>query len=65
MLQLRLVGVADWTHNGLDSGCAEAAITGGMLASQAIGGYPRKLTSYFEQFGPPKTVKQTVDDTDP
>jgi len=23
----------DWTHNGLDSGCAEAAVTSGMLAS--------------------------------
>jgi len=60
-----LYAAGDWTHNGLDSGCAEAAITGGMLASQAIGGYPRKLTSYFEQFGPPKTLKHTVDDADP
>merc|ERR1711865_386685 len=48
-----MFAAGDWTHNGLDSGCAEAAITGGMLVAQAIGGYPQKLTSYFEQLGPP------------
>ena len=30
----------DWTKNGFDAGCLEAAVTSGRLASQAICGYP-------------------------
>jgi uncharacterized protein with NAD-binding domain and iron-sulfur cluster len=36
-----LVLAGDWTVNGLDAGCLEAAITSGMLASNAICGEPR------------------------
>jgi uncharacterized protein with NAD-binding domain and iron-sulfur cluster len=30
----------DWTHNGLDAGCVEAAVMSGLLACHAISGYP-------------------------
>jgi uncharacterized protein with NAD-binding domain and iron-sulfur cluster len=36
-----LVLAGDWTRNGLDVGCVEAAMTSGMLASNAICGSPR------------------------
>ena len=35
-----LVLAGDWTANGLDAGCLEAAITSGRLAAQAIAGTP-------------------------
>ena len=34
----------DWTDCGLNSGCMEAAFTSGMLASQAISGYPESIS---------------------
>jgi uncharacterized protein with NAD-binding domain and iron-sulfur cluster len=36
-----LVLAGDWTVNGFDAGCLEAAVTSGMLASNAICGEPR------------------------
>ena len=33
----------DWTRNGMDSGCVEAAVQGGMLASRAICGHPKHV----------------------
>ena len=33
----------DWTRNGIDAGCVEAAVTSGMLASQAISGEPAEV----------------------
>jgi uncharacterized protein with NAD-binding domain and iron-sulfur cluster len=33
----------DWLRTGLDSGCVEAAIMGGMQAARAIGGYPADI----------------------
>jgi uncharacterized protein with NAD-binding domain and iron-sulfur cluster len=30
----------DWLRTGIDSGCVEAAVMGGMQAARAIGGYP-------------------------
>ena len=36
-----LVLAGDWTKNGFDAGCLEAAVTSGRLAAQAICGYPR------------------------
>lgn len=35
-----LILAGDWTYNGLNVGCVEAAVTSGMLASNAITGYP-------------------------
>jgi uncharacterized protein with NAD-binding domain and iron-sulfur cluster len=35
-----LVLAGDWTRNGFDAGCVEAAMTSGMLAAQAISGSP-------------------------
>jgi uncharacterized protein with NAD-binding domain and iron-sulfur cluster len=35
-----LVLAGDWTANGLDAGCLEAAVTSGRLAAQAIAGTP-------------------------
>ena len=36
-----LVLAGDWTANGFDAGCLEAAVTSGRLAAQAISGLPR------------------------
>jgi uncharacterized protein with NAD-binding domain and iron-sulfur cluster len=33
----------DWLRTGLDSGCVEAAVMGGMQASRAICGYPQAI----------------------
>lgn len=33
----------DWLRTGLDSGCVEAAVMGGMQAARAIGGYPADI----------------------
>jgi uncharacterized protein with NAD-binding domain and iron-sulfur cluster len=33
----------DWLRTGLDSGCVEAAVMGGMQASRAISGYPAEI----------------------
>lgn len=33
----------DWTYNGLNAGCVEAAVMSGMLASRAICGEPRQI----------------------
>jgi uncharacterized protein with NAD-binding domain and iron-sulfur cluster len=33
----------DWLRTGLDSGCVEAAVMGGMQASRAICGYPESI----------------------
>jgi uncharacterized protein with NAD-binding domain and iron-sulfur cluster len=30
----------DWTRNGLNAGCVEAAVTSGLLAARAISGSP-------------------------
>jgi uncharacterized protein with NAD-binding domain and iron-sulfur cluster len=35
-----LVFAGDWTRNGFDAGCVEAAMTSGILAAQAISGFP-------------------------
>jgi uncharacterized protein with NAD-binding domain and iron-sulfur cluster len=39
-----LVFAGDWTRNGFDAGCVEAAMTSGMLAAQAISGWPKRST---------------------
>jgi uncharacterized protein with NAD-binding domain and iron-sulfur cluster len=33
----------DWTYNGLNAGCVEAAVMGGMFASRALCGVPRVI----------------------
>jgi uncharacterized protein with NAD-binding domain and iron-sulfur cluster len=33
----------DWTVNGFNAGCVEAAVTSGLMASRAICGEPRKI----------------------
>jgi uncharacterized protein with NAD-binding domain and iron-sulfur cluster len=33
----------DWLRTGLDSGCVEAAVMGGMQAARAISGYPANI----------------------
>jgi hypothetical protein len=33
----------DWPKTGLDCGCVEAAVMGGMQASRAISGYPETI----------------------
>jgi predicted NAD/FAD-dependent oxidoreductase len=33
----------DWLRTGLDAGCVEAAVMGGMQASRAISGYPADI----------------------
>jgi uncharacterized protein with NAD-binding domain and iron-sulfur cluster len=38
----------DWLRTGLDSGCVEAAVMGGMQASRAISGYPQVIEGEFD-----------------
>jgi predicted NAD/FAD-dependent oxidoreductase len=33
----------DWLLNGLNIGCVESAVMGGLEASQAISGYPQEI----------------------
>jgi predicted NAD/FAD-dependent oxidoreductase len=33
----------DWLRTGLDSGCVEAAVMGGMQAARALCGYPERI----------------------
>lgn len=33
----------DWLRTGLDSGCVEAAVMGGMQAARALSGYPERI----------------------
>ncbi len=43
-----LVLAGDWTLNGLNMGCVEAATVSGMQASRAISGYPEKIVGEEE-----------------
>jgi uncharacterized protein with NAD-binding domain and iron-sulfur cluster len=38
-----LVLSGDWTYNGINAGCVEAAVMGGMFASRALSGFPRRI----------------------
>ncbi|MCC6997989.1 MAG: NAD(P)-binding protein [Deltaproteobacteria bacterium] len=38
-----LVLAGDWLRTGMDAGCVEAAVMGGMQASRALCGYPEKI----------------------
>lgn len=38
-----LVLAGDWTYNGLNAGCVEAAVMSGMYASRAMCGYPTRI----------------------
>lgn len=38
-----LVLAGDWLHNGLNYGCVESAVLGGLQASRAICGYPDRI----------------------
>jgi uncharacterized protein with NAD-binding domain and iron-sulfur cluster len=38
-----LVLAGDWLRTGLDSGCVEAAVMGGMQAARALSGYPESI----------------------
>ena len=38
-----LVLAGDWLATGLNAGCVEAAVMGGLQASRAICGYPREI----------------------
>jgi uncharacterized protein with NAD-binding domain and iron-sulfur cluster len=39
-----LVLAGDWTRNGIDGGCVEAAVTSGMQAARALIGHERRFT---------------------
>jgi uncharacterized protein with NAD-binding domain and iron-sulfur cluster len=39
-----LVLAGDWTSNGIDGGCVEAAMTSGMQAARALIGHTRSFT---------------------
>ena len=36
----------DWTYNGFNAGCVEASVMSGMLASQALCGWPRTIVGW-------------------
>jgi hypothetical protein len=38
----------DWTYNGLNAGCVEAAVMGGMFASRALCGVPEVIVGEEE-----------------
>ena len=38
-----LMLAGDWTRNGVDGGCVEAAVTSGMQAARALIGYDRPI----------------------
>jgi uncharacterized protein with NAD-binding domain and iron-sulfur cluster len=38
-----LVFAGDWVRNGMNAGCVEGAVMGGMQAARAISGYPEKI----------------------
>ncbi len=38
-----LVLAGDWTYNGINAGCVEAAVMSGMMASRAISGFPQEI----------------------
>lgn len=40
-----LLIAGDWLKTGLDSGCVEAAVMGGMQASRALCGAPRMIVA--------------------
>lgn len=40
---LNLYIAGDWTYNGFNAGCVEAAVTSGLMASRAISGHPRTI----------------------
>jgi uncharacterized protein with NAD-binding domain and iron-sulfur cluster len=41
----------DWTQNGLNTGCIEAAVMSGRLAANAIGDYPDRAAIFGVDFG--------------
>ncbi len=41
-----LVLAGDWTATSLSAGCAEAAIESGMLAAQALSGFPKQIARH-------------------
>ncbi|HEX8203050.1 MAG TPA: NAD(P)-binding protein [Isosphaeraceae bacterium] len=40
---VNLVLAGDWVRNGLNYGCVESAVMGGLQAARALGGYPRVI----------------------
>jgi uncharacterized protein with NAD-binding domain and iron-sulfur cluster len=53
---LKLAG--DWTKNGIDGGCVEAAVTSGMQAARAISGLPRTITGQSPRWLQPRPTQQ-------
>jgi uncharacterized protein with NAD-binding domain and iron-sulfur cluster len=52
---LKLAG--DWTKNGIDGGCVEAAATSGMQAARAITGLPRTITGQSPRWLQPRSAQ--------
>lgn len=52
---LKLAG--DWTKNGIDGGCVEAAVTSGMQAARSITGFPRTITGQSPRWLQPRTAQ--------
>ena len=52
-----LLVVGDWVQTGLDYGCIEAAVMGGLIAARAVCGSPRHVygESDFPPFAGPST----------
>lgn len=53
----------DWLRTGLDAGCVEAAVMGGMQASRALSGYPALIEGEHDLPREPGAVNTAAPDT--
>ena len=54
-----LVLAGDWTRNGIDGGCVEAAVTSGMQAARALIGHDRRLPGESPTWLTDRSVKRS------
>jgi len=45
----------DWIRTGVDAGCIEGAVLGGMQAARAVSGWPKKISGELDFCGTPLT----------
>jgi len=55
-----LVLAGDWTYNGLNAGCVEAAVMSGMYASRALCGVPTRIVGAEDAEAAPESAWRTT-----